>query len=74
MSGSTKGNEYFRHIRLEFANSVKIHVIVTFSGQQFVEINEGIQSFQDPGVGATYRMHYVTSFWDVVSAFLFNDN
>ena len=45
-SDSTKGNEYFRPIRLEFSNEVKIHVIITFSDQQFVDISEGIHAPQ----------------------------
>lgn len=33
-------------IRLKFSNDVKIHVIVMFSDQQFVDINEGIHASQ----------------------------
>lgn len=48
--------EYFRHIRLEFSNDVKIHFIIMFSDQQFVDINERIHA---PQVHAHRCQHYL---------------
>lgn len=70
ISDSTKGSEYFRHIRLEFSNDVKIHVFVMFLDRWFVDINEGIYArCMHAGVSSTCRKHCITSFLDLISSF-----